>query len=152
MAPSSDAKPLSMSVDSVPTQKDFLSNPTTNPELKSPKSLLPPVLEYDAATCTSNDLVKTLKLSGGVIVRRILEPEDVQQIEADVRPWLDNDKPWNGDFFPPETRRAVGLLGKSKTFALRLVGNEMWLEVVDALLTSEFHKNWVSAGIVAVSA
>lgn len=110
---------------------------------KSSKSPLPPVLEFDAAKCTSEQLVDALKLSGGVIIRNMLPLDEVKAIEADVRPYLDKDIPWNGDFFPPETRRAFGLISKSKTFALRIVGNPMWLEVVDALLTSEIKYNWV---------
>ncbi|EXJ86336.1 hypothetical protein A1O3_03287 [Capronia epimyces CBS 606.96] len=109
---------------------------------KSSKSPVPPVYEFDARTCTATDLVEALKVSGGVVVRNMLKPEEVAQIDADVRPWLDQDVPWNGDFFPPETRRAFGLVGKSKTFATRLVGHELWLEVVDALLTSEV-SSWV---------
>jgi hypothetical protein len=112
-------------------------------EPNSSKSPIPPVHEYEATMCTSADLVSALKVSGGVIIRNILTTEEIQQIESDVRPWLDQDKPWDGDFFPPETRRAFGLVGKSKTFALRLVGHELWLEVVDALLTSENPNNWV---------
>ncbi|KIX03720.1 uncharacterized protein Z518_07273 [Rhinocladiella mackenziei CBS 650.93] len=114
-----------------------------NDEPKSSKSLLPPVLEYDAATCTSSGLVTALKVSGGVVIRNFLTREETREIEADVRPWLDKDAPWDGDFFPPETRRAFGLISKSKTFALRVVGHELWLEVVDALLTSESINNWI---------
>ncbi|OKL57048.1 hypothetical protein UA08_07369 [Talaromyces atroroseus] len=115
----------------------------TKEEPKSSKSPIPPVLELDASTCTSADLVSALKVAGGVIVRNILTAEEIQQIESDVRPWLEQDKPWNGDFFPQGTRRAFGLVGKSKAFALRLVDHELWLQVVDALLTSENPNNWV---------
>lgn len=49
-----------------------------------------------------------------------------------------------GDFFPAETRRAFGMVTKSKTFAERIVGNALWHDVTDALLTSTLHWNWVS--------
>jgi hypothetical protein len=49
-----------------------------------------------------------------------------------------------GDFFPPETRRAFGMMGKSYTFATSIVGNPLWLGVSDALLTSHHKYNWVS--------
>ncbi|KAJ9139199.1 Phytanoyl-CoA dioxygenase family protein [Pleurostoma richardsiae] len=128
----------------VPTTKGIAAAATTGAgEPKSSKSPLPPVLEFDAKTCTSAQLVDALKVSGGVIIRNMLAPEEIRQIEADVRPWLDKDVPWEGDFFPPETRRAFGLVSKSETFALRVVGNELYLGVVDALLTSELKYNWV---------
>lgn len=119
------------------------STALTGSDLKGPSSSLPPVLEFDAEKCTSDDLVAALKISGGVIIRNFLTTTEVATIEADVRPWLDKDKHWDGNFFPKETRRAFGLVGKSKTFALRVVGHELWLEVCDALLTSELKGNWV---------
>ncbi|KAL1896364.1 hypothetical protein Sste5346_004749 [Sporothrix stenoceras] len=112
-------------------------------ELKSPASPLPTVQEFDANTCSVDDLVVALKTAGGVVIRNLLTPQALGAIEADVRPWLEKDKPWNGDFFPPETRRVTGLLTKSETFALDLVGHKLWIGVVDALLTSEFPRNWV---------
>lgn len=45
--------------------------------------------------------------------------------------------------FPVETRRAFGLIGKSKTFGLSLVGHPLWLGVTDALLSSTLRDNWV---------
>lgn len=48
-----------------------------------------------------------------------------------------------GDFFPPETRRAFGLMGKSPGFATSIVGNPLWMGVADALLTSRT-STWVS--------
>lgn len=122
-----------------------MASGTVEAGLKSSKSPLPPVLDFDAHSCTSDELVEALKVSGGVVVRNLLTTEELREIETDVRPWLDKDKPWDGDFFPPETRRATGLLGKSKTFGVKLVGHKLWLEVCDALLTSELAKNWVSS-------
>lgn len=127
-----------------PSAESIASTPAfiENKELKSPTSPLPPVLEFPS-TSSSVPLINALKLSSRVIVRNLLTLSELSQIESDVRPWLDKDKPWDGTFFPPETRRAVGLLGKSKTFAVKIVGNGLWLEVVDALLTSEMKVNWV---------
>ncbi|KAH8655361.1 phytanoyl-CoA dioxygenase family protein [Xylariales sp. PMI_506] len=113
------------------------------PELKSSKSPLPAVKEFDAATCTIAELVDALRHTGGIIVRNLLSAEEIAQIEVDVRPWLEDDKPWDGEMFPQETRRAFSMLGKSKTFALRIVGHPLWLGVTDALLTSTLKSNWV---------
>ncbi|PMD33806.1 phytanoyl-CoA dioxygenase family protein [Hyaloscypha variabilis F] len=115
---------------------------TPNKSLKSSASPLPKVHSFNAATTTSDQLVHALKLAGGVIIRNFLSTEDTSQIEADVRPHLDADQPWKGDFFPPETRRACGLVGKSRTFAEKIVGNGLWLGVCDSLLSSTNVHNW----------
>ena len=65
-------------------------------EPKSSKSPLPIVKKFDATTVTVDELVDALTVAGGVIVRNLLTEEELDQIEADVRPWLDKDKPWKG--------------------------------------------------------
>lgn len=130
-------------------------------ELKSSLTPLPEVSSFDYSTATAEAVVNALKLSGGVLIHGLLKPSEVEQIERDARPWLEKDKPWNGekgnlspymifmlivkigDFFPPETRRAFGMMGKSRTFAEAIVGNRLWVEVCDELLTSRLEKNWV---------
>ncbi|KAH8696545.1 hypothetical protein BGW36DRAFT_297726, partial [Talaromyces proteolyticus] len=74
--------------------------------------------ELEASTCTFAELVSALQVSGRVIVRNILTPEEIRQVESDVRPWLDQNRLWDGDLFPPETRRAFGLVRKSKTLCI----------------------------------
>jgi len=54
-----------------------------------------------------------------------------------------------GDFFPPETRRAFGLVTKSRTFAERIVGHPLWLGVTRALLSTTLNYNWVRMAILA---
>lgn len=64
----------------------------------SPRSPLPVVQEFDAATVTVDQLVEALKLAGGVVVRNMLSQQELSEIEADVRPWLEKDIPWEGDY------------------------------------------------------
>lgn len=66
-------------------------------ELKSSLSPLPEVLELDSSTATKEAVVNALKLSGGVVIRGLLKPEEVKQIEQDARPWLEKDQPWKGE-------------------------------------------------------
>jgi len=49
-----------------------------------------------------------------------------------------------GDFWPPETRKVMGLMGKSKAFALNVVGNPIWQKIGEYFLTSKLQHNWVS--------
>lgn len=132
--------------------------------LKSSKSPLLDVKEFHSSSATVEHVVNALKIAGGVIVRNFLGMEEIDRILKDVNPYLDADMPWDGnqchsatlypssksdtgfagDFFPPETRRAFGLMGKSHTFATSIVGNPLWMGVTDALLTSHNKYNWVS--------
>ena len=66
-------------------------------ELKSSLSPLPEVLKLHNSTATKEAVVNALKISGGVIIRGLLKTEEVKQIEQDARPWLEKDKPWDGE-------------------------------------------------------
>ena len=52
-------------------------------ELKSSKSPLPEVKNFDAATVTVEELVDALRVAGGVVIRNMLEKEEVEQIEKE---------------------------------------------------------------------
>lgn len=85
----------------LPTLPNAVSNAAfrvnmADQDLKSSNSALPDVKDFEASTVTINELVDALKIAGGVIVRNLLTQEELDQIEADVRPWLDKDKPWEG--------------------------------------------------------
>ncbi len=64
---------------------------------KSSKSPLPEVKELDASSATVDDVVRCLKTAGGVVVRRFLGLEEIDRILEDVNPYLDEDKPWDGN-------------------------------------------------------
>lgn len=101
----------------------------------------PPVPEvpvYDAATATPEEVVKGLIIAGGAVIRNAVPLEDVEQIKEDIQPWIDADYAWEeGSFFPPETRRAYGLAGKSKKFITSFVQNKLYQDVCDAILTTK---------------
>ncbi|KAJ5726586.1 phytanoyl-CoA dioxygenase family protein [Penicillium malachiteum] len=86
--------------------------------------------EFDPNSAKAEHVVKALIQEGGAVFRGLL------QIEYDVRPFINLDKPWTGDFFPPETRRVCGLAGKSRTFMDLVVGNALYQDVCSILLTS----------------
>ncbi|OAL19556.1 hypothetical protein AYO22_09718 [Fonsecaea multimorphosa] len=166
MAPSAVEIPLPIpKAFSTPTST---SQPTQNEDLKSPSSPLPEVKTFHASTCKVDELVSALRVAGGVVLRGLLNEEELASLEKDTRPWLDKDTEWgdgrifpktrsmlvrmmlmlnvkllSGDFFPKETRRAFGMVSKSRTFAERIVANPLWLGVTDALLTSTLKWNWI---------
>ncbi|KAL1627216.1 hypothetical protein SLS56_006455 [Neofusicoccum ribis] len=101
-----------------------------------------PVPEYTAATATPDDVVAGLKLAGGVIVRSILSADAIARMEHDIRPHLEADEPWEAgnDFFPPSTRRAFGLAGKSDTAATELIGDPLYQAVCRRFLCTKAYK------------
>ena len=106
------------------------------PESKQIKKNVPtvPVFANDADV---EDVVQGLIVAGGCVIRNAVPIEDVKQIEKDSQPWLDADKPWDGDFFPPETRRAYGLPQKSQTFVNSFIKNDIYQKVCDKILTKK---------------
>ena len=79
---------------------------------------------------------ESLKRTGGVILRNIATPEELAQMEKDVRPHINADKPWTGSFFPAETRRVTGLITKSPTFVKTVIMNPVLQAISDRFLTS----------------
>lgn len=93
------------------------------------------------------EIIEAIKRDGAVIVKNFTSQEKVDQVNAEVRPHLDADKPWKvsvnpevgkvdastyqvyfqGALFAPEVRRCNRLVARSKTF------RDTWL--VDPLVT-----------------
>lgn len=48
-----------------------------------------------------------------------------------------------GDFWPPETRIVTGLMTKSPSIALHVVGNPIWQKVGKHFLQSVMENFWV---------
>lgn len=100
--------------------------------------MAPTVPEFTPDVANCDKVVQALIEGGGVFIRGLLSPSTLDTIEKDVRPYLEADRPWQGDFFPPETRRVCGLAGKSTAFTRNVVANPLYQAVCDKLLTSEF--------------
>lgn len=91
----------------------------------------------------AEEIVASLIRNGGCIVRNfITETAVLDSIEKDVRYHLLADKPWEGvDFFPPETRRVMGLVGKSRAFTEAIPNNRLYRDVCSRLLSST-NRSW----------
>lgn len=90
---------------------------------------------FSASTVTVDQVVQSLIRNGGCFVRGLLNPEELRTIESDVRPYIEGDREWEGEFFPRETRRVCGLAGKSPTFIKAISSNHIYREVCDILLS-----------------
>ncbi|KAK0114318.1 hypothetical protein ONS95_013812 [Cadophora gregata] len=60
-------------------------------------------------------IIQAIVQDGGVIIKNFASVEAVERVNADTLPYLEKDKPWKGDLFPPETRRCCRLIGRSPT-------------------------------------
>lgn len=99
------------------------------------------VSEFDHnANPKADEVVASLVRDGGCIIRNLIsDPNVLDAIEKDIRPHIQVDKPWVGvDFFPPETRRVMGLVGKSRTFTENIPANALYLDVCSRLLSSSY--------------
>ncbi|KAF2792441.1 phytanoyl-dioxygenase family protein [Melanomma pulvis-pyrius CBS 109.77] len=103
---------------------------------------------FDARTVSAADVTSSLIKNGGCVLRNVVSVTDLALIEKDIRPWIEKDRPWAGDFFPPETRRVMGLVEKSQVFTERIPGNQLFREVCDTLLTS-VHESWLGQKLEA---
>ncbi|KAI9793231.1 MAG: hypothetical protein M1816_000652 [Peltula sp. TS41687] len=120
----------------------------TGQQVMGPDSPLPKVADLDSRSYASQealvqDINESLRSAGGCVIRHLLSRETVNEIEREVRPYLDAAQPWKGDFWPPETRKVMGLMGKSEQFALNVVGNPVWQKVGEHFLTSVLADYWV---------
>lgn len=99
---------------------------------------LPQVEEFTPNPSNVDAVVQSLARVGGVVIRGLVPKAKLDTIERDVRPYLDADSPWVGDFFPPETRRAFGLAGKSSTFMQSIPLDPLYQAVCDRILKSTY--------------
>lgn len=100
-----------------------------------------------------DDVVQALREVGGVIVRGVLNTDQVATIEKDMRPSLEADIPWEAgnNFFPPTTRRAFGLCTKSPMAATEIIGNELYQAVCDQFLTTKSYPWYGDRNVLNVS-
>jgi ectoine hydroxylase-related dioxygenase (phytanoyl-CoA dioxygenase family) len=95
----------------------------------------PRVDRFDSATATIEEMTASMTRNGGVIIRNFLPMGTISAIESEVWPYLEGDTPWEGNTFPPQTRRVTGALAKSTTFRERLIMQPQFLALCDAMLS-----------------
>ena len=70
--------------------------------VQGPDSPVPIVKEFDFKNCDSQEellegIIESMRLSGGCVVRNLVNKEALQDVEFEVRPWLEKAEPWNGN-------------------------------------------------------
>lgn len=84
-----------------------------------------PQVQRLSAESPITDIVRALTTAGGVIVEGIYSNETMAELEKEIRPFLSQDLSWDGDFFPPETRRCELVVSRSRKAADCILGNEL---------------------------
>ncbi|ORY29766.1 phytanoyl-CoA dioxygenase [Naematelia encephala] len=103
-----------------------------------------PTVQRLPSTATVDEVCEELKLAGGVIIERFLENEVLDQMEAELRPYLEADWTKNKEivsedsFLVSRTQRCAGFFGKSKTSALAFLTNKLWRGVSDKFMTDRY--------------
>ena len=101
----------------------------------------PKVQEFQASSAQSKDLVSAICRDGGVIIRNFASSTTLANLEKELRPHLDADEGYEGEFFSKSTRKCQGLAGRSPTFCSDLLCNPLWREVYETMLTTTT-KSW----------
>ncbi|KAL1631157.1 hypothetical protein SLS56_004546 [Neofusicoccum ribis] len=82
------------------------------------------------------DILFLLKRDGGVIIEKHVNQEVIDQAYTEILPRLEQDKPWDGKFFPGETRRAPGMNAYSPTFTGKMLMHPLYQSVVNHFLST----------------
>ena len=70
--------------------------------VQGPNSPVPTVKVVDFKNCNSQEellgeIIESMRLSGGCVVRNLVTREALQEVETEVRPWLEKAEPWHGE-------------------------------------------------------
>ncbi|KUJ18988.1 phytanoyl-CoA dioxygenase family protein [Mollisia scopiformis] len=63
----------------------------------------------------ADKIIQAIIEDGACIIKSFASVGAVERVNADTHPYLEVDKPWKGDLFPPETRRCTRLIARSAT-------------------------------------
>ncbi|KAF2491490.1 PhyH-domain-containing protein [Lophium mytilinum] len=100
---------------------------------------------YETEEHLTDDIISSLKVSGGCIIRNMYQQSTLDAMEQEIRPYINaTGKATNKreDFVPSSTKLVTGLLSKSRTYALSVAGNKAWRTVCDHFLTSTLSNSW----------
>ncbi|KAL1629749.1 hypothetical protein SLS56_005272 [Neofusicoccum ribis] len=103
---------------------------------------------FDRKTTTIEQVVKTLKYDGGVVVRGFLTPEEVRETERMVLPVLESfTYPKPGD----TTKRIARLPSVCPGLVEKVLTDDLYLGVADELLSIK-HTSWLGDSFIESSA
>lgn len=117
----------------------------TSTETAPPKIADLDCLRYQREDDLIFDIIHSLKLSGGCLVRGMYAQNTLDAIETEIRPFIKTTQKADAkreDFVPSSTKMVTGLLSKSRTYALSVAGNKTWHRVCNHFLASRLTNSW----------
>lgn len=122
-----------------PSAIDVATAPTELTHEKPQHHAPPKVDSFDAKTATTEELAQALIHNGCFYLRNFIDQDSISQIIADVRPYFDQDPPWDpsGVCFPPQTKRVSGLAAKSDSYRNKVLMNPTWLSLSERVLATK---------------
>ena len=123
----------------MPQTSTGLPTPPQTPEEHAASKPKPTLTRIDAKDpeTTIDLLVSVIERDGGVIVENVISKELAAQIQTELKPHFDTDKPDKSGFFPKTTQRATGLLGISDG-CVELACNKTYIDVANKMLSSSY--------------
>ncbi|MEO1192147.1 MAG: phytanoyl-CoA dioxygenase family protein [Pseudomonadota bacterium] len=91
-------------------------------------------LQSVPAGTPTEELLAILERDGAVVIERLLDPDTMDRIQAELDSYLARSSLGQGDFWGYKTKRTGGLVAKSRTFAEEVAPNPTVLAVMDHLL------------------
>ncbi len=86
------------------------------------------------ADCRAQDIIRFLKRDGGVFIKGFLSKEQVDGLNAEIKPYLDGDTTKGGGFFPCETKKCASLPEISPAHTRHVTENELVNQAMDHFL------------------
>ncbi|KAL4953496.1 phytanoyl-CoA dioxygenase [Aspergillus filifer] len=103
----------------------------------APSRIYDPGLQYLPADSPLDDITYLLKRDGGVVLRSLISQDDLDKTYDEIKDRLEEDLEWEGEFFPKETRRVNGMIGKSPTYVKTQLMNPVFQAITSAMLTTK---------------
>ncbi|KAL2674357.1 hypothetical protein Neosp_012808 [[Neocosmospora] mangrovei] len=128
-------------IEDTPPQVDYVPVSKYDDDRSRP---LPAVKIFNAKTADPADVTQAIVEAGGCVIRNAVSAEDLAAIEKDTRKFIQTDGEWTGEFFPKETKRVMGLAGKSTVYMKTIAQNALARAVANKLLTST-HSCWIGS-------
>lgn len=81
------------------------------------------------------EVISIIEKDGGLIIKNFVSLDTLKVIAEELKPFEQPDQVWKGNFFPDQTKRICGTVGKSKTLATELLLHPLYKEVYTRMLT-----------------
>lgn len=104
-----------------------------------------PIPRFDA-TATTSTIADALQQHGCVIVERVLQPAECDQLATELAPWIDGTRYGIDAFTGTRTRRTGALLARAPA-SVELIAHPLVLDVVDAVLDASTFRLHVTQAI-----